>query len=217
MLRPFSSSVLPVDADDPDLLLKLVLIGDSGVGKSNLLGQFVRHQFNAESKTTIGVEFATKMLEVGGKSVKAQIWDTAGQERYRAITASYYKGAVGALLLYDVTASPTFRSVPKWLRELQEHAEAGAVVMLVGNKVDCEDERSVAAEEGAHYALKQRLLFAEASARDATNVAEAFDRLIREIVAVHSEARLLAVEPRGHRERHGAGVALVRPEQRRCC
>jgi small GTP-binding protein len=216
-MRPFSSSVLPVDADDPDLLLKLVLIGDSGVGKSNLLGQFVRHQFNSESKTTIGVEFATKMLEIDGKSIKAQIWDTAGQERYRAITSSYYKGAIGAMLLYDVTSSLTFQSVPKWLRELQEHAEAGAIVMLIGNKIDCEDERSVATEEGANYALEGRLLFIETSAKDATNVAEAFDQLIREIVAAHSESRLLAVEPGRTREGRPAGIAVIRPEKKQCC
>ncbi|KAK9025676.1 hypothetical protein V6N11_038534 [Hibiscus sabdariffa] len=92
--------------DDYDYLFKLVLIGDSGVGKSNLLSRFARNEFNLESKSTIGVEFATRSIRVDDKVVKAQIWDTAGQERYRAITSAYYRGAVGALLVYDVTRHP---------------------------------------------------------------------------------------------------------------
>ena len=93
---------MPAD-DDYDYLFKVVLIGDSGVGKSNLLSRFTRNEFSLESKSTIGVEFATRSIEVDGKTIKAQIWDTAGQERYRAITSAYYRGAVGALLVYDIT------------------------------------------------------------------------------------------------------------------
>jgi small GTP-binding protein len=217
MSHPFSAMVLPVEADDPDLLLKLVLIGDSGVGKSNLLGQFVRHNFNPESKTTIGVEFATKMLQVKGKSVKAQIWDTAGQERYRAITSSYYRGAVGAMVLYDITSTLTFQSVPKWLGELREHAEASVIVMLVGNKVDCEDERSVSSEEAASLAQKEHLLFIETSAKEATNVTDAFDRLVSEIVDVHDQSAFLSVEPTNCTHPHLGGIPLVPEQNNHCC
>merc|ERR1712146_617096 len=110
--------------DEYDFLSKVVLIGDSGVGKSNLLSRFTRNEFNLESKSTIGVEFATRSIQVEGKTVKAQIWDTAGQERYRAITSAYYRGAVGALLVYDITKQATFDNVSRWLKELRDHADA---------------------------------------------------------------------------------------------
>ena len=103
-----------------DYLFKVVVIGDSGVGKSNLLSRFTRNEFNLESKSTIGVEFATRSVSIEGKTIKAQIWDTAGQERYRAITSAYYRGAVGALVVYDITKDISFQNVDKWLQELKE-------------------------------------------------------------------------------------------------
>ncbi|CAJ1353595.1 unnamed protein product [Effrenium voratum] len=103
--------------DDYDYLFKVVLIGDSGVGKSNLLSRFTRDEFNLESKSTIGVEFATKSITTNGKVIKAQIWDTAGQERYRAITSAYYRGAVGALLVYDISKRVTFENLERWLQD----------------------------------------------------------------------------------------------------
>ena len=171
-----------MEGSDPDFLLKIVLIGDSGVGKTNLLSRFARDQFNPDSKSTIGVEFATKTLEVEGKTVKAQIWDTAGQERYRAITSAYYRGAIGALLLYDITASLTFNSLSRWLQELRENADSNIVVMLVGNKCDLQELRAVSKEEGIGFSKSENLLFIETSARDATNVQESFTTLITEIV-----------------------------------
>jgi small GTP-binding protein len=215
MSRAFPA--LPVEADDPDLLLKLVLIGDSGVGKSNLLGQFIRHSFNSESKTTIGVEFATKMLTVNGKLVKAQIWDTAGQERYRAITASYYKGAVGAMILYDVTSSITFQSVPKWLEELRDHTDLEVIVMLIGNKMDCEQARSVSSDEATNFARQERLLFMETSAKEATNVEDAFDRLVSEIVETHGTSALLDVRSMNAPRVHLGGVQIVAEKEEHCC
>ncbi len=105
--------------DKYDYLFKVVVIGDSGVGKSNLLSRFTRNEFNLESKSTIGVEFATRTVSMEGKTIKAQIWDTAGQERYRAITSAYYRGAVGALVVYDITKDVSFTNVSKWLAELK--------------------------------------------------------------------------------------------------
>lgn len=171
-----------MQASDPDFLLKIVLIGDSGVGKTNLLSRFTRDQFNPDSKSTIGVEFATKTLEIEGKTVKAQIWDTAGQERYRAITSAYYRGAIGALLLYDVTAALTFNSLSRWLQELRENADSNIVVMLVGNKCDLQELRAVSTEEGVEFSKSENLLFIETSARDSTNVQESFTTLITEVV-----------------------------------
>ncbi|KAL1202109.1 Ras-related protein RABA1a [Cardamine amara subsp. amara] len=133
--------------EEYDYLFKLVLIGDSGVGKSNLLSRFTKNEFNLESKSTIGVEFATKTLKVEGKVVKAQIWDTAGQERYRAITSAYYRGAVGALLVYDVTRQSTFENAARWLRELRGHTDPNIVVMLIGNKCDLRHLVAVKTEE----------------------------------------------------------------------
>ena len=105
--------------DKYDYLFKVVVIGDSGVGKSNLLSRFTRNEFNLESKSTIGVEFATRTVSMEGKTIKAQIWDTAGQERYRAITSAYYRGAVGALVVYEITKDVSFTNVSKWLAELK--------------------------------------------------------------------------------------------------
>jgi small GTP-binding protein len=170
------------DPGEADFLLKIVLIGDSGVGKTNILARFTRDQFNPESKSTIGVEFATKTLEVSGKTVKAQIWDTAGQERYRAITSAYYRGAIGALVIYDITTALTFSSLGKWLQELRENADTNIVIMLVGNKTDLADKRAVSVDEGIGFSKSENILFIETSARDSSNVSEAFTTLMTEVV-----------------------------------
>ncbi|KAF8661457.1 hypothetical protein AX16_001330, partial [Volvariella volvacea WC 439] len=137
-----------------DYLFKVVLIGDSGVGKSPLtvLSRFTRNEFNLESKSTIGVEFATRSINVDGKVVKAQIWDTAGQERYRAITSAYYRGAVGALLVYDITKHASYVNVNRWLKELRDHADSNIVIMLVGNKSDLKHLRAVPTDEAKAFA-----------------------------------------------------------------
>mmetsp|Transcript_11231 Transcript_11231/g.43770 ORF Transcript_11231/g.43770 Transcript_11231/m.43770 type:complete len:226 (-) Transcript_11231:605-1282(-) len=148
---PLRTSSLLFSPGSYDYLFKVVLIGDSGVGKSNLLSRFTRNEFCSESKSTIGVEFATRCIELEGKTVKAQIWDTAGQERYRAITSAYYRGAVGALLVYDITKSESYDNVQKWLKELRDHADSNIVITLVGNKTDLKHLRSVQAESAAEF------------------------------------------------------------------
>ncbi|XP_048138102.1 ras-related protein Rab11D [Rhodamnia argentea] len=173
--------------DEYDYLFKLVLIGDSGVGKSNLLSRFTRNEFNLESKSTIGVEFATKSLNLDGKVVKAQIWDTAGQERYRAITSAYYRGAVGALLVYDVTRHATFENVGRWLRELRDHTDPNIVVMLIGNKSDLRHLVAVPLEDGKSFAENESLYFMETSALDATNVEAAFAEVLSQIYRIVSK------------------------------
>jgi len=167
--------------DEYDFLFKVVLIGDSGVGKSNLLSRFTRNQFNLESKSTIGVEFATRSIKVDNKTIKAQIWDTAGQERYRAITSAYYRGAVGALLVYDISKAVTYENVERWLNELRDHADSNIVIMLVGNKSDLRHLRAVTTEQAAALAEKHGLSFIETSALDSTNVELAFQRILTEI------------------------------------
>ncbi|KAF6158299.1 hypothetical protein GIB67_022379 [Kingdonia uniflora] len=179
--------------DDYDYLFKVVLIGDSGVGKSNLLSRFTRNEFSLESKSTIGVEFATRSLNVDGKVVKAQIWDTAGQERYlnkfgyRAITSAYYRGAVGALLVYDVTRHSTFENAERWLKELKDHTDPNIVVMLIGNKSDLRHLVAVSTEDGKSFAERESLYFMETSALEATNVESAFSEVLTQIYHIVSK------------------------------
>ena len=173
------------------------MIGDSGVGKSNLLSRFTRNEFNLDSKSTIGVEFATRSIQVDAKTIKAQIWDTAGQERYRAITSAYYRGAVGALLVYDISKHQTYENVQRWLKELRDHADANIVIMLVGNKSDLRHLRAVPTEEAKQFASsywsplvgqteysnhvvlgENNLSFIETSALDASNVELAFQNIL---------------------------------------
>lgn len=173
--------------DDYDYLFKVVLIGDSGVGKSNLLSRFTRNEFCLESKSTIGVEFATRSIQVDGKTIKAQIWDTAGQERYRAITSAYYRGAVGALLVYDITKGATFENVERWLKELRDHADANIVIMLVGNKSDLRHLRSVSTEDAQSFCEREGLSFIETSALESTNVEKAFQLILTDIYHIVSK------------------------------
>jgi len=173
-----------------DYLFKVVLIGDSGVGKSNLLSRFTRNEFNLESKSTIGVEFATRSINVDGKTVKAQIWDTAGQERYRAITSAYYRGAVGALLVYDIAKHPTYVNVTRWLKELRDHADSNIVIMLVGNKSDLKHLRAVPTDEAKAFSTENGLSFIETSALDASNVESAFQTILTDIYRIVSSKTL---------------------------
>ncbi|KAM4736094.1 RAB11a, member RAS oncogene family, like [Anableps anableps] len=176
--------------DEYDYLFKVVLIGDSGVGKSNLLSRFTRNEFNLESKSTIGVEFATRSIQVEGKTVKAQIWDTAGQERYRAITSAYYRGAVGALLVYDIAKHLTYENAERWLKELQDHADSNIVIMLVGNKSDLRHLRAVPTEEAKGFAEKNGLSFLETSALDSSNVELAFQTILTAIYHIVSQRQM---------------------------
>ncbi|KAK3038351.1 hypothetical protein RJ639_031447, partial [Escallonia herrerae] len=169
------------DEEGEEYLFKIVIIGDSAVGKSNLLSRYARNEFNLHSKATIGVEFQTRSIEIDGKEVKAQIWDTAGQERFRAVTSAYYRGAVGALIVYDITRRTTFESVKRWLEELNTHSDTTVAKILVGNKCDLENIRDISVEEGKNLAEAEGLFFMETSALDSTNVKKAFEIVIREI------------------------------------
>ncbi|KAJ8753718.1 hypothetical protein K2173_026394 [Erythroxylum novogranatense] len=176
--------------EECDYLFKAVLIGDSAVGKSNLLSRFSRKEFRLDSKPTIGVEFAYRNVRVGDKLIKAQIWDTAGQERFRAITSSYYRGALGALLVYDITRRVTFDNVKKWLQELKEFGGSDMVVVLVGNKSDLGHSREVDEEEGKSLAVSEGLCFMETSALENLNVEEAFLGMINKIHQITSQKSL---------------------------
>lgn len=201
--------------DQYDYIWKVVLVGDSGVGKTNLLSRFTRNEFNAESKSTIGVEFATRNVNIKGKMVRAQIWDTAGQERYRAITSVYYRGAVGALVVYDLTKPQTFHNLDKWLQELREHAESTVRIMLVGNKTDLRHLRAVTMEEGRTLAEKHNFSFTETSALDSTNVGEAFNNLLVDIFKTQVEEQgKPPQQPQGNNnDLKGPDLPPSRPEE----
>jgi len=155
-------------------LFKYIVIGDTGVGKSCLLLQFTDKRFQPVHDLTIGVEFGARMITIGNKPIKLQIWDTAGQESFRSITRSYYRGAAGALLVYDITRRETFNHLATWLEDARQHANSNMTIMLIGNKCDLDHRRAVSTEEGAQFAKEHGLVFMETSAKTAQNVEEAF-------------------------------------------
>lgn len=162
-------------------LFKYIIIGDTGVGKSCLLLQFTDKRFQPVHDLTIGVEFGARMITIDGKQIKLQIWDTAGQEAFRSITRSYYRGAAGALLVYDITRRETFSHLTTWLDDARQHSNSNMVIMLIGNKSDLDSRREVRKEEGETFARENGLIFMETSAKTASNVEEAFINTAREI------------------------------------
>ncbi|XP_049401113.1 ras-related protein RABA4d-like isoform X1 [Solanum stenotomum] len=175
-----------------DYVFKIILIGDSAVGKSQLLARFARNEFSLDSKATIGVEFQTKTLIVDNKTVKAQIWDTAGQERYRAVTSAYYRGAAGAMLVYDLTKHQSFDHMARWLEELRGHADKNIVIMLIANKCDLGSLRAVPVEDAQEFAERENLFFMETSALQSTNVEGEFMTVLTEIYKIISKNTLNA-------------------------
>lgn len=198
-----------------DYVFKIVLIGDSAVGKSQLLARFSRNEFSLDSKATIGVEFQTRTVVIDHKTVKAQIWDTAGQERYRAVTSAYYRGALGALLVYDISKRQSFDHVARWLEELRDHADKNIIIMLVGNKSDLENLRDVPTDDAKEFAQKENLYFMETSALEATNVEPAFITVLTEIYRIVSKKSLVANEEAESEGKSSLlmGTKLVVPSQ----
>jgi len=162
-------------------LFKYIIIGDTGVGKSCLLLQFTDKRFQPIHDLTIGVEFGARMINIENKPIKLQIWDTAGQESFRSITRSYYRGAAGALLVYDITRRETFSHLTRWLQEARQNSHQNMVIMLIGNKSDLEHRRQVSKEEGEAFALENGLVFLETSAKTAANVESAFVKTAEKI------------------------------------
>ena len=167
--------------DNYDVIFKIVLVGESGVGKTNIMLRYLNKEFNQNTKATVGVEFGSKNITIDNKIVKGQIWDTAGQERYRAITSAYYKGAHGAFVVYDVTQRETFDAVDRWIKDLKSNTDERLVILLIGNKSDLEDKRAVKKEEGEEKAREKDVAFLETSALTASNIEKAFNEIMNKV------------------------------------
>jgi Ras-related protein Rab-2A len=179
---------------------RYIIIGDTGVGKSCLLLQFTDKRFQQVHDLTIGVEFGARMITIDNKQIKLQIWDTAGQESFRSITRSYYRGAAGALLVYDITRRETFNHLTSWLDDARQHSNSNMTIMLIGNKSDLEHRRAVSAEEGQQFANEHQLIFLETSAKTAANVEEAFINTAK-----------VRARQRRSRRRRGSGLPACLP------
>jgi Ras-related protein Rab-11A len=170
-----------MEDDNYEMMFKVVLVGDSFVGKTNILSKYLKNEFHEDSKATVGVEFGSKEFNIEGHSIKAQIWDTAGQERYKAITSAYYKGAKGAFVVYDITRKSSYESIDKWVNDLKATADKKLTIVIIGNKCDLEDQRQVTKELGQEKASKLEVAFLETSASSGENLEKAFEMMVNEI------------------------------------
>lgn len=202
-----------------DYLFKFIVIGDTAVGKSCLLHRFIDNKFKKESTHTIGVEFGSKIIEVGGRNVKLQIWDTAGQERFRSVTRSYYRGAAGAILVYDITSRETYNHVTSWLSDARSLANKDIAIILVGNKADLPN-REVTFLEASRFAQENDLMFLESSAMSGEGVEGVFFQCARSILS-KIQSGVLDPESMGSGVQHGDSktareLAKKKPEDSGC-
>ncbi|XP_020041571.2 ras-related protein Rab-12 [Castor canadensis] len=166
-----------------DFKLQVIIIGSRGVGKTSLMERFTDDTFCEACKSTVGVDFKIKTVELRGKKIRLQIWDTAGQERFNSITSAYYRSAKGIVLVYDITKKETFDDLPKWMKMIDKYASEDAELLLVGNKLDCETDREITRQQGEKFAQQiTGMRFCEASAKDNFNVDEIFLKLVDDIL-----------------------------------
>ena len=168
--------------NDYDYLVKLLLIGDSGVGKSCIMMRFADDSFSNSFITTIGIDFKIKTITLNNKKIKLQIWDTAGQERFRTITTAYYRGAMGIIMVYDITDELSFSNIRNWMLNIETHASINVKKIMVGNKIDMESYRVVTREKGENLANEYDMNFFETSARENINITEMFTTMVRDII-----------------------------------
>ena len=164
-----------------DLIFKIMVIGESKVGKTSVIKKYTKNQFGGVYLTTVGVDFQNKMIQIDDLKIRLQIWDTAGQERFRNVTKNYFKSSNGFLLIYDITDKGSLEHLNFWSEQITLNAPKKTKCVLVGNKCDLEDLREVSKEEGKNYAEKNKIKFFETSAKDGTNIKEVFEYLSNEI------------------------------------
>ena len=200
-----------------DYKLKVVVVGDSGVGKTNLIKRFITNTFSENSKATVGVEFISKSYKINNQVFKIEMWDTAGQERYKSITAAYYKGAKGALIVYDTTQRTSYENIDKWMVEIKDKASKDMKLMIVGNKTDLKDSRQVDTNEALQKAKDLEASLMETSAKDGSNVKEAFYDLLKEMYReIKKKIEIVENEAKGGKD----GIQLEtneKPEKKGCC
>lgn len=163
--------------EDYDIIFKIIIIGDTSVGKTGLLNRYLHNDFSDNTKATVGVDFGAKKLVYNDCKIKLQIWDTAGQERYRSITNAYYKGAKGAIIVYDISKRSSFENVERWISEIKSLGDPNLLLLLIGNKSDLEEKREVSLDEGKQKAINLGIAFMETSAKNSTNVVKAFEEI----------------------------------------
>ena len=200
--------------DEYDYIFKVLLIGNSDVGKSSLILRYVDQIWNDVFVPTIGVDFKVKSLEVDKKLVKMQIWDTAGQERFRNVISSYFKGAHGILLIYDITAKDSFKELENWLGEVERNANSQVLKILIGNKCDLEDRREISKDEGEAFAMRNGMQFMETSAKLNTNVNEAFEALAKIMVESSNKINAINFEKKKIKVDKGANLNT---QKKKCC
>ena len=208
-----------MEDDNYELMVKVVIVGDSGVGKTNIMSKYLKNEFHEDSKATVGVEFGSKQFNIQGHQVKAQIWDTAGQERYKAITSAYYKGAKGAFIVYDISRKNTFDSISRWVSDITATADKKITLILIGNKSDLEDQRQVTKEQGEEKAKEFGLAFLETSASSGDNLEKAFSLMINEVYKKCQED--INAETDDNVVDQGKDITLNKPagktEKKKCC
>ncbi|CAD8145176.1 unnamed protein product [Paramecium octaurelia] len=173
-----------LDNDEFSYLFKIILIGDSGVGKTNLFNRLQYKDFQYDTRPTIGVEFLNRTVREDGNLIKCQIWDTAGQEKFRAITSAYYRGAKGVFVCYDVTKQGTYESTLRWMSEIKQYGDPNIVIMLVGNKIDLAEQRIVRTDEVSQFCEQNKVGYIETSALNNVNVELAFNQMVTEIYKI---------------------------------
>ena len=169
------------ETNNYELLYKIIIIGDTCVGKSNILSRYLKDEFKEDAKATVGVELGTNFLKIKNIGAKLQIWDTAGQERYRSITSSYYKGSHGCFIVYDITNEASFESIDKWFEQAQKEAGKNISIILVGNKCDLENERKISKEKGEEKAKNLNCPFFETSALSKIKIDDIFNEMLNNI------------------------------------
>ena len=167
--------------EEYEMMAKIIIIGDSSVGKTNIMSKYLKNEFHEDSKATVGVEFGSKLFTINGHNIKAQIWDTAGQEKYKAITGAYYKGSKGAFVVYDITRKETFESIDKWINDLKSTGDPKMNIILIGNKCDLDEKREVLKEQGEEKSRAFECAFLETSALSGDNIDKGFEMMISEI------------------------------------